>query len=66
MRKRPCTKRTFRDELAAKLALSKIDVNGYSPRAKEPSRIYKCNLCYKWHMTSQPYKEKEDSNDRVS
>lgn len=67
MSKRPCTKRAFRDEIAAKLALSRIDKSASrGPRAKEPIRVYKCQHCYKWHMTSQPYLKREEINDRVS
>lgn len=47
-----CQKRRFRDEIAAKLALSHIDQKA-GPRAKEPRRAYRCPGCKGWHLTSQ-------------
>lgn len=47
-----CGKRRFRDEIAAKLALSRVDQRG-GPREKEPRRAYPCPACKGWHLTSQ-------------
>ena len=41
----------FDSELAAKSALKKINPGG---RGKLPSRMYKCPVCFKWHLSSQP------------
>lgn len=44
-------KRPFRDELAAKIALSERIA-----RDKGETRTYKCEFCPAWHLTSQPLK----------
>lgn len=47
-------KRQFRDDIAAKLALAKLQNN--STRLSVPQRAYKCPMCHKWHLTSQDNK----------
>jgi hypothetical protein len=42
-------KRRFRDEIAAKLALSRMVC-----KDKGAIRVYHCNLCRGFHITSQP------------
>lgn len=55
MKKRQCptpTKKRYRDEIAAKTHLSRIqrhDERG----AKTPIRAYRC-ACGAWHLTSRP------------
>ena len=50
-----CTKRRFRDELAAKMALADIHRNKRGPerREKYEQRCYPCPNCRGWHLTSQ-------------
>jgi hypothetical protein len=46
---KPCAKkRAFRDELGAKIALASA-----KRRDKGERRYYPCNICHKWHLTSQ-------------
>lgn len=58
-----CGKTRFRDEIAAKIAMSKIQVK--STEIKVPTRAYRCHLCSGWHLTSQELKERtpRDSDD---
>lgn len=44
-------KRRFKDEVAAKLALAKLQRN--STRLKVPARAYRCDVCAGWHLTAQ-------------
>ena len=46
-----CSKRKFRDQIAAKLALSRIKTTGEA-REKTPRRAYRCPNCRAWHLTS--------------
>ena len=47
-----CTKRRFRDRIAALLA---IESHGrQKPRHKDTVRAYRCPDCKGWHLTSQP------------
>lgn len=39
-----CTKKAFRDRIAAELAASRMNMK---------RRSYHCNLCGKWHHTTQ-------------
>jgi hypothetical protein len=55
MEPRKCTKRRYRDEITAKLALFNIqmkDKPGHHER-----RVYECGLCGKWHTTSKELRE---------
>lgn len=47
-----CVKRRFRDEIAAKLALARIE-KGADVREKAPRRAYRCPACHGWHLTSR-------------
>lgn len=47
-------KRRFRDEIAAKLALSRMVWND-----KGAIRVYRCNLCRGFHITSQEQRTKK-------
>lgn len=42
----PTGKAWYRDQLAAKMALAKLQDG--------PRRAYRCGLCGSWHLTSQP------------
>lgn len=46
-----CKKFRYRNEIAAKLAMAKIE--SHSTELKLPIRAYRCPICYKWHLTSQ-------------
>ena len=50
---RACTKRRYRDEQAAELALARIADAG-DARDKTPQRAYRCPRCRGWHLTSWP------------
>lgn len=49
-----CKKRAFRTEIDAKIVLAKVQWQDKSHRRAVEKRSYKCNLCNKWHLTSQP------------
>lgn len=55
--KRCPEKRRYRDEIAAKLALSRIARYG-EPREHTPIRCYHCPICDGWHLTSAPRRER--------
>ena len=48
-----CTKRRYRDEAAAGLALARIHDAG-DARERTPQRAYRCPRCRGWHLTSWP------------
>lgn len=50
-----CTKRRYRDEIAAKIALARVNAPCRGSRRAE-SRAYRCPNCKGWHLTSQPYR----------
>lgn len=39
----------YRDKLGARIALART-----WGRARDESRIYRCEFCHGWHLTSQP------------
>ncbi|WP_181428807.1 hypothetical protein [Modestobacter versicolor] len=47
-----CTKRRYRDEAVAQLALARIQTVGEA-REKTPQRVYRCPRCRGWHLTSR-------------
>lgn len=50
----PCTKRRYRDRIAALLALASTQsTTGATRRAKDERRIYRCPDCKGWHLTSR-------------
>lgn len=49
---RPCVKVRYRDRIAAQLALAKIERQDKAGRPKTESRIYRCERCGSWHLTS--------------
>ena len=49
-----CRKRSFRDEVAAKLALATIARKDNTARRKQERRAYRCERCGTWHLTSRP------------
>jgi hypothetical protein len=48
-----CQKVIYRDRLAALLALSKVQHQDKSYRAKAEARAYYCSDCKGWHLTSK-------------
>lgn len=52
-----CKKRRYRDEVSAKLAMASTSLKDHR-RIKNEIRLYKCNRCKGYHLTSQPYREK--------
>lgn len=48
-----CQKVSYRDRIAALLALSKVQHQDKSHRAKVESRAYFCADCRAWHLTSK-------------
>lgn len=49
-----CTKRRYRNEIAARLALAKIQRQD-KPGHQE-SRAYSCERCRGWHLTSKDHR----------
>jgi hypothetical protein len=47
-----CTKRRYRSEIDAMIALSNAG-NRHDGRAKTESRAYRCPDCKGWHLTSK-------------
>ena len=48
-----CSKRRYRDDIAAKLALAKIARKDSGAREKNERRAYRCPKCRGWHLTSR-------------
>jgi len=48
-----CRKVTYRDRIAALLALSKVQHHDKSYRTKVEARAYYCAGCKGWHLTSK-------------
>lgn len=48
-----CQKVSYRDRIAALLALSKVQHQDKSYRAKVESKAYYCPDCRRWHLTSK-------------
>ena len=48
-----CLKKTYRSTETALYALQQIRKKG---KGKKPIRIYKCDLCLKYHLTSKEKK----------
>lgn len=44
------TKKRFRDDIAAKFAMTRMDTTATETR---PIRAYKCPICKGWHLTSK-------------
>jgi hypothetical protein len=52
-RRRMCTgKKKFKDEAAATFALHNLAHGDDDGRG--PVRVYRCEYCGRWHLTSQP------------
>ena len=49
-----CTKRRFRSEIDAKIVLSRVQWQDKPTREKVEQRVYRCNICRGYHLTSQP------------
>lgn len=55
-RRCPTGKMMYRDRLAAQIVLA-----GRYARDKGEIREYRCNLCGRWHLTSQPLKRSNEA-----
>jgi hypothetical protein len=55
-RARMCTgKKRFKDEAAAMQALHVMDPWGRDDEGDAAGlRVYRCDYCHRWHLTSQP------------
>ena len=49
---RTCTKQSYRDQAAARLALEAV-LKKRKPGARAPVRVYPCDVCDGWHLTSK-------------
>jgi hypothetical protein len=49
-----CSKRRYRDRIAALLALASVQRKDGSRRPKTEQRAYRCPDCHGWHLTSRP------------
>lgn len=47
-----CKKVSYRDRIAALLALARIRHDDNPRRGKQESRAYRCPECHRWHLTS--------------
>lgn len=54
LKKCPTGKRMFRDEIAAGVALARIERVDDATREEQPQRFYRCEFCHRVHLTSQP------------
>ncbi|HEY1700812.1 MAG TPA: hypothetical protein VGG75_13965 [Trebonia sp.] len=55
---RPCApKIRFNDELGARIALLRTG-SRKQRRKRNETRVYRCELCRGWHLTSQPKRGK--------
>ena len=53
MKVRKCTKRRYRDRIAALLALESTGRKRHTGRPKDERRVYHCPDCRGWHLTSE-------------
>lgn len=52
-----CQKVRYPNKIDAELALGRIDKVAKKHRksgVKQPERVYRCQLCKGWHLTSEP------------
>jgi len=49
---RECSKHYHRDQASARLALKRVLKKGKT-RGKSPRRVYPCDVCDGWHLTSK-------------
>jgi hypothetical protein len=58
-----CSKTKYSTSIEAMLALARIEaVNKHKRKQRfneEPSRVYQCEWCHSWHLTSQSKKDAE-------
>ncbi len=55
--KYPCEKQIFASEKSAKEEINRI--HGLNQENKKPVRVYECEKCGAWHLTSIPYERWE-------
>ena len=48
-----CTKTRYRDRIAALLVLAQIQNQDKASRPKQEARVYFCDDCRGWHLTSR-------------
>jgi hypothetical protein len=60
---RTCTKQFHRDQAAARLALQAM-LKKVKPGTKAPVRVYPCDVCDGWHLTSKKVSGKSPPWDR--
>ena len=48
-----CTKHPYEDQAAARAALAVIRRKPKHRTGKRPCRVYPCNVCEYWHLTSK-------------
>lgn len=53
MKVRTCTKRRYKDRIAALLALENTGRKRHTGRQKDERRAYRCPDCCGWHLTSK-------------
>lgn len=53
-----CKKRKYKDKLSAMFALSQTKRRGNYQPLRNEKRIYYCENCKAWHLTSQNKQEK--------
>ena len=53
-----CKKKKFRDAIAAKIVLARIQSKDNPKRETDERRAYYHPQCRAWHLTSQPLREK--------
>lgn len=51
----PSNKMRYRDRIGALVALGSTGLARSSKR--EESRVYRCPMCFGWHLTSQPWRK---------
>lgn len=60
----PTGKSRYRDEIAAKMALSAVQHQDKSWRPKLEQKAYRCPLCRGWHLTSQQNRPKRKGSQQ--
>ena len=57
---RACSgKQSYPDQASARLALQWVLSKGKFSRGKAPCRVYPCEACDSWHLTSKPVSGKK-------
>ena len=59
--RRGCAKVRYRNRVDALIALARIQFRDKPTRAKSETRVYRCERCYGYHLTSKPYRPRRSS-----